>query len=375
MLASAKQISEGGVALIYICNVMPSLVCKLTSPWWFHRVSYNSRFIVANLLLVIGFRLVGSSLNYQTQLLGVCCCSLQAGLGEASFLALTTLYQPHTKTALTLWSAGTGLAGVFGYTWNFVLIESLGMSLEASLFIANSLVIVYVAAYLGLPAPFLPPNGEHSADPTVLVTTEMSTLNGKASVGRDHHCEQNTDVDRWQLISTKLWVYMLPLFVVYLSEYSMMSGTWAAIGFPVESEDARKQFYEYANWVYQLGVFLSRSSGSVLPASMFALQAMPVLQLLLLVLFTLISIFQFLYGWGLLALCFIAGTLGGAVYVNAFIRISMDIPAGPRQELAMSTCSMADSFGVLLADFIGLVMQSCIYKYHAIPGAKLSCPL
>ncbi len=32
-------------------------------------------------------------------------------------------------------------------------------------------------------------------------------------------------------------------------------------GFPVSSEQARKRFYVYSNWLYQAGVFLSRSSG------------------------------------------------------------------------------------------------------------------
>ena len=41
----------------------------------------------------------------------------------------------------------------------------------------------------------------------------------------------------------------------------MQSGAWTAVGFPVENADARHAFYTYANWVYQVGVFISRSSG------------------------------------------------------------------------------------------------------------------
>jgi hypothetical protein len=107
---------------------------------------------------------------------------------------------------------------------------------------------------------------------------------------------------------------MLPLFIVYFSEYAMQSGTWAAIGFPVEDEGARKKFYEYANWLYQAGVFVSRSSGTLVQANMLVLQLMPVLQTALLVLFTFIAVYQFLYGWGLLAVCFVVGLLGGGVY-------------------------------------------------------------
>jgi CLN3 protein len=40
---------------------------------------------------------------------------VQGGLGEASCLAMCAFYQP--QRALTLWSSGTGFAGVAGYTW------------------------------------------------------------------------------------------------------------------------------------------------------------------------------------------------------------------------------------------------------------------
>jgi battenin len=203
---------------------------------------------------------------------------------------------------------------------------------------------------------------------------------------------------------------MLPLFIVYFSEYAMQSGTWAAIGFPVEDEGARKKFYEYANWLYQAGVFVSRSSGTLVQANMLVLQLMPVLQTALLVLFTFIAVYQFLYGWGLLAVCFVVGLLGGGVYappqpitrasptpraltlssaslalpsalasparryVNAFTRISVDVEKGPRQEVALAIVSVADSFGILFADVAGLFLQACIYKHHGLDGAKMTCP-
>jgi len=43
------------------------------------------------------------------------CILLQGGLGEASCLALTSYYSG--RPAITLWSSGTGFAGVFGYAW------------------------------------------------------------------------------------------------------------------------------------------------------------------------------------------------------------------------------------------------------------------
>ena len=54
---------------------------------------------------------------------------------------------------------------------------------------------------------------------------------------------------------------MVPLFLVYAAEYAMQSGVWSSIGFPIADAAARHRFYVAANWMYQAGVFLSRSSG------------------------------------------------------------------------------------------------------------------
>jgi hypothetical protein len=59
-----------------------------------------------------------------------------------------------------------------------------------------------------------------------------------------------------------LWRWGVPLIVVYFAEYAMQSGTWTAIGFPVNDCDARKRFYQYAGFCYQAGVLISRSSGT-----------------------------------------------------------------------------------------------------------------
>ena len=58
----------------------------------------------------------------------------------------------------------------------------------------------------------------------------------------------------------------------------MQTGTWSAIGFPVSSADARQRFYEYANWSYQGGVFVSRSSGMMIRLSPLMLWSLPAAQ-------------------------------------------------------------------------------------------------
>ena len=52
-----------------------------------------------------------------------------------------------------------------------------------------------------------------------------------------------------------------------------------------------------------------------------------------------------------------SGLLGGAVYVNAFTLIAHDVTPAPLRELALSAASVADSFGILLSDATGVLIQ------------------
>ena len=61
---------------------------------------------------------------------------------------------------------------------------------------------------------------------------------------------------------------------------AVQAGTWTAIGFPVIDPGQRQAFYSTSNWCYQLGVFISRSSGlafqvRVLPVHLCAAHLSP----------------------------------------------------------------------------------------------------
>ena len=71
--------------------------------------------------------------------------------------------------------------------------------------------------------------------------------------------------------------------------------------------------------------------------------------------------------------CLYAGLLGGAVYVQGYSRISKDLPVSVR-EFALASASVADSFGIILGDLSGLVIQSCLYRANQIEGAVAVCP-
>jgi hypothetical protein len=188
--------------------------------------------------------------------------------------------------------------------------------------------------------------------------------------------------DRFRLLLHMCWIYMIPLFVVYAAEYACQAGAWTTIGFPsVTDTTARIQFFERSNWLYQMGVLVSRSTGSIFSISIIGLWIMPALQILNLIIFSVTastgiqvprSIFY--HQSILLPLSFITGLLGGAVYVHGYNRIVRDVPS-QYTEFAVASTSVAVSFGVLVADIMGLYLQSCLYQSNGLDGAIVQCPL
>lgn len=423
MLAGAQEIAAGGVGLVYFFDIFPALLVKLSGPYWFHLVSYRSRTLLGALWMLLSFLVVaGGAHSLALQLLGVAFSGLQSGMMEASFLAMASLYD--SQRCLTCWASGTGLAGVGGYAWVALLHLRLGLSFPATLQLAAlvfpALYVLTFAALLDTSrlssatqsAPFdytaIPESAEFSSGaeeyppPYRVVGTSVDI--GGASTPVNTAADKTLDTLAWNASEAELVAsdddddndtlraptgasmtvrekatftltlgpYMVPLVVVYLAEYTMQTGVWSTIGFPVAtSASARADFYSAAGLAYQTGVFLSRSSGVLVQATRPVLYLMPALQTALLVLFTLVSAYHVLYDWTLLVLfCFVAGLLGGGVYVNAFTLLSREVRAD-RVELALSIASVGDTVGVMLADCAGLVLQGCLYSIHGIPGAAV----
>jgi battenin len=160
-----------------------------------------------------------------------------------------------------------------------------------------------------------------------------------------------------------LWPYMLPLFIVYYAEYTMQSGVWAAMGFPVTSEKARALFYTYANWTYQFGVLISRSSGSLWTPTRFRIWLIPVIQIVFLA-FSIVNAYFFLwYDWSIMILCFAVGLCGGAVYIGGFSLIALEVQPNMK-EFSLAAASIADSIGISLANVSAIFLQKALYDYH-----------
>ena len=148
-------------------------------------------------------------------------------------------------------------------------------------------------------------------------------------------------------------------------QYAMQAGTWSAIGFPVTSSKSRDTFYKNANFCYQVGVLVSRSSGTVWKPGLPTLWLMPFLQVGVLVCFTLDAHFQWWYDESLLVACGFVGLVGGAVYVNGFRLVSEGTPPELR-ELAAAGAAVSSDIGTNFGEGVGHFIQKILYAKYGI---------
>ncbi|KAL8344027.1 hypothetical protein RB601_004513 [Gaeumannomyces tritici] len=162
--------------------------------------------------------------------------------------------------------------------------------------------------------------------------------------------------------------YMLPLLLVYVAEYAINQGVSPTLLFPLERSPFSefRSFYPFYGFLYQLGVFVSRSSTPFVRLHDLYLPSL--LQVANLALLTLHALFDFIPSVYLVFLVvFWEGLLGGVVYVNTFAEIMDRVPPADR-EFSLGATSVSDSGGICLASVIGMAMEVWLCDYQVRHG-------
>ena len=152
---------------------------------------------------------------------------------------------------------------------------------------------------------------------------------------------------------------MAPLLLVYIAEYTINQGVTPTLLFPLNHTpfSAYRSFYPFYAFLYQLGVFISRSSTPFMRIhNLYLPSFLQCGNLALLVCQSLFNIFGDSAGvWIVFLVIFWEGLLGGAVYVNTFAEIMEKIDEGER-EFSLGATSVSDSAGICIAGFIGMFL-------------------
>lgn len=138
--------------------------------------------------------------------------------------------------------------------------------------------------------------------------------------------------------------------------------------FPLESSpfSELRDFYPMYGFLYQLGVFISRSSiAFVRVRHLYPASLLQVGNLVLLTLHALLNFIPNVYV--VFIIVFWEGLLGGGVYVNTFAGIMEDVPFSER-EFSLGATSVSDSAGICIAGFVSMAMEVWLCKYQVQHG-------
>ncbi|XP_055586727.1 battenin-like [Uranotaenia lowii] len=337
-----NKLSTGAILL---ADILPALSIKLIAsffPLWKH-----FRVGAAVLLAAGGFLMVAFATTEWMIFLGVIFTSFSSGLGEATFLAYASYFH---KNVISTWSSGTGGAGVIG-SLSYTGLAAAGLSPKATM-----LVMLVVPAAEAASFWLLLRHKDTSGAPSV----ESGDESSKTTVDYSTLPANERPLESWkQKINyiPSLFIYMIPLILVYLFEYFINQGMFELVYFPGIWLDQSEQYRVY-QVLYQVGVFISRSSVNIVHFKHVWIMA--VLQFVNVVIFTFEAIYYYMPSiWIVFVLILWEGLLGGGGYVNTFYRMQQEVPDA-RREYAMMITSISDSVGIALAGVAAIPSHNAI---------------
>lgn len=372
-----------GVVLLF--DVVPSFFTKLVAPYFVHLIPYWVRIYILVAVSAGGMLLIATTpdKNIPLKMVGVMLASFSSGLGELSFLGLTHFYG---HFSLAFWGSGTGAAGLIGAGAYVIATSAIGLSVKTTLLASACLPLIMVLSFFVV----LPRQALSHAESTrgtyeSLSNSEMVDPVTAAEDEEDFFPASTRMTNSSSTLVTNpsafscfkanllrakgLFIpYMLPLLLVYVAEYTVNQGVAPTLLFPLKRGPFKeyREFYPTYNAIYQVGVFISRSSTPFI--RIHNLYAPSLLQVLNLIILSLHAMFDFLPNvWFVFAIIFWEGLLGGLVYVNTFAEIADNIPVDER-EFSLSATTVSDSGGICIAGFLGMVFERALCTYQVNHG-------
>lgn len=346
---------------ILLADTVPGVSTKILMSFFAHRMKYTYQFIVVVILNLMSFFIVSLvPSNYTGWIFfGVCCASVSSSLGEVTFLSMSSLYK--RKLSLAGWGSGTGAAGLFG-SLAYAAMTAVGISPRATILLMNIEPVIFILAYILLPTIAYTKSRKYSD----FDSHEKSDQSDQEDMN-DNTIQNNRRLNpqpsfKERMLSVRPLVrFMIPLFLVYYAEYFINQGLYELLYFRNSFVKKHEDQYRWYNVIYQLAVFISRSSIRWVQTKQ--LWIFPLFQ----VLNVAIALTQIYLGylgsiWFIFLLIFWEGLLGGGCYVNAFNQVSIEVPKENR-EYSMAFVSIADGFGIALAGATAIPAHNVICKH------------
>lgn len=338
-----NPMSTGAVLL---ADILPTLIVKLTFPFFLQKISYKVKISVVSVFALSSFLIVAFAHEIWLSILGVVCASFGAGLGEITFLSLTTFYH---RNVVSMWSSGTGGAGVLG-ALVYAGFTTAGLSPRNSLLIMVVIPVLMMVTYVFiLTKPESDEKKSDDADDHTLLLEDDKSIRVELTMREK------------LFLIPKLFKYMIPLTLVYFGEYFINQGLHELLYFNGIWLSKSEQ-YRWYQVDYQIGVFISRSSVNFIHIK--KLWIMPILQFVNLAVLLCHVFFRFIPTiWIVLIIVLWEGLLGGAAYVNTFFKMTNELPAD-QKEYCIGVATLGDSIGIAVAGGVAIPSHQAICGRH-----------
>ncbi|KAH6870701.1 batten's disease protein Cln3 [Alternaria rosae] len=381
--------------VVLLADVIPSFLAKLCAPYFIHKIPYNVRIVIFVGLSVCGMLIIALTPPLQDsgtiaiKMCGVMLASLSSGAGELSFLGLTHYYG---HFALASWGSGTGGAGLIGAGAYAIATNTLGITPRTSLLVFSFLPQIMVLSFfiilpLGPLRAGIQKQGDYEAiddhgdddeeevgqaqEQDDLLSSSMHSASGRSFPSVSNN-GANSALSSFRANLNRarglFFPYMLPLLLVYIAEYTINQGVAPTLLFPLESSpfDEYRSFYSTYGAIYQVGVFISRSSTPFI--RIHHLYVPSFLQVANLIVLTLHAMFNFIPSYYIVCvIIFWEGLLGGLVYVSTFAEITDNVPKEDR-EFSLGATSVSDSGGICIAGFLGMAVEVSLCRWQVNHG-------
>ncbi|KAI6216778.1 Battenin [Aphelenchoides besseyi] len=365
MLSAASDIMNRELNINETADIFPAFILKLTMPFFMDRIPFGIRHVFICVFQLSAYLTVGFSANVKISLLGVVFASISDGVGDVSYLSLSSHYPKHMVSALC---SGTGSAGLIGSFLYAFLTESnlVGLSPKTAILLMTIGPCFLFASYFVLLSHASTVHQITLSDPkTWLVPRKRQTL----STITPSCCDDDLKPATLNYMHHEsLLKYALPLAITFFFEYFAVESLTAffvfdcAHGFNLSPSSQ----YRWFAVVYRLGGLIGRSSVNLVQFPFVCLLIVPLIQGLNGVVFLTESLIHYLpHIYIALILLFFIGIIGGSNYCNTFYRIHKEVPSNAR-EFSLGFVSMADVFGILAAAFISIPTHNAICSHNKL---------
>ncbi|KAK7938357.1 hypothetical protein WMY93_001683 [Mugilogobius chulae] len=318
--SSLYDCNPTSTAAVLLADILPTLFIKMSAPFFIHKVPYERscfrfRVLLCALTAAASFLVVSFSSALWMSFLGVVLASISAGLGELSFLALTVYF---SRDVVGGWSSdGRHSTGHTAHharrTRRHVakLLRPAGPSLRSAQW-RTSDSDPRSTGQCPEETRGLMDSAEEEDD-----SDDKTTASATGS-----RASEPLSFSEKLLVMKGLLRFVLPLGLVYFAEYFINQGLMELLYFPGSFLSHAEQ-YRWYQTLYQIGVFVSRSSLCCFKVR--KLWIFPVLQVLNVLFLTLAVALRFLpSAWIVFGIVLYEGLLGGGAYVNTFYFISKE---------------------------------------------------